>query len=476
MTARTPAHEIMQALQLGFAWHGDQVRKGTRVPYVSHLLQVSGLVLEHGGDADQAAAGILHDALEDAPQGERAGREKTIQEVCGDGVLAIVLDCTDTQPDESADTKRPWRMRKGAYLSHLAAASPRSLLVAACDKRQNLGAMVWDTAALGVGYLDRFNADPADQVWYFSGFLEAIRGRIPPRLEMELESLLHEFGTLAHVPTELPLLLARMRAWAARTGVVLDEAGRTSTIEGNLFRPLHRDTRAEFSVGAGNELGGAGVPGSIQSARSSAALVCNAFDAWRDKDLQPLARALGADPRVSQLAFEAKFPTGLRGAPPHLDVLLSGEGVIPTAVESKFSEIYDHEAENAFADSYLEASGIWTDLPRARLLGEAMAEQRVRFKRLGAAQLLKHILGLTQAHGKAFRLVYLWYDAGGPIASEHRYELGTFQRWLGDEVAFVPLTYQDLFARFSGDLPPDQAQYLRGRYLPGVSGAARSLD
>src|SRR5262245_36252744 len=46
--------------------HQTQLRKGTPIPYLSHLLGVASLVLEHGGDEDQAIAGLLHDVLEDA--------------------------------------------------------------------------------------------------------------------------------------------------------------------------------------------------------------------------------------------------------------------------------------------------------------------------------------------------------------------------------------------------------------------------
>jgi (p)ppGpp synthase/HD superfamily hydrolase len=50
------------------------------IPYVSHLMSVSALVMENGGDEDQAIAGLLHDALEDCgPQ-----HEQTIRENWGD--------------------------------------------------------------------------------------------------------------------------------------------------------------------------------------------------------------------------------------------------------------------------------------------------------------------------------------------------------------------------------------------------------
>ena len=45
--------------------HAEQVRKGTSIPYISHPIAVSALVIEHGGNEVQAIAALLHDVLED---------------------------------------------------------------------------------------------------------------------------------------------------------------------------------------------------------------------------------------------------------------------------------------------------------------------------------------------------------------------------------------------------------------------------
>ena len=108
----------------------------------------------------------------------------------------MVLDCTDTGADEAIDNKTPWKERKTRYIDHLVHADSRSVLVAACDKRHNLGALVGDVRAHGAGYLDRFQADASGQVWYFEGILEALRGRIPRRLEQEIEAKLIDFRAL----------------------------------------------------------------------------------------------------------------------------------------------------------------------------------------------------------------------------------------------------------------------------------------
>jgi (p)ppGpp synthase/HD superfamily hydrolase len=185
---------LATAARLAVEWHGAQTRKGSTTPYVSHLFQVAGLVLEHGGDADQAAAGLLHDALEDAPTpGDRLERQQTILKALGPRVLRIVLDCTDTEEHEHADAKSPWRDRKTRFLDRLPEADPASLLVVACDKRHNLGALVADLRSHGPGYLRHFSADKEEQAWYFENVLKTLEGEVPAALTRELSELLDAF-------------------------------------------------------------------------------------------------------------------------------------------------------------------------------------------------------------------------------------------------------------------------------------------
>lgn len=195
----TPSDQarLIQATERAITWHAEQCRKKTQIPYVSHLIQVAGLVLEHGGNTDQAIAGLLHDSLEDAPSSvERARREEDISEEFGADVLGMVLDCTDTLADESLEKKRSWEERKKAYIAHLDEAPQASLLVAACDKRHNLAAIVGDVSSDGPEVFDRFTATPDQHVWYFESILAAIRKDIPGRLVAEIEDLLEELRAL----------------------------------------------------------------------------------------------------------------------------------------------------------------------------------------------------------------------------------------------------------------------------------------
>lgn len=194
-----PIDDLVEATRLAWRWHGHQTRKGKPTSYMSHLLQVQGLVLDCGGDGDQAVAALLHDALEDAETpDDRAERERIIDRRFGRDVLQIILDCTDTLPGEAGPRKGPWRERKERYLSQLRNARTTSRLVAACDKRHNLAELVWDLRHEGVVTFERFNAGPAAQLWYFDSLIEVCQPDLPERLMGELSALLEELRE--HVP------------------------------------------------------------------------------------------------------------------------------------------------------------------------------------------------------------------------------------------------------------------------------------
>jgi GTP pyrophosphokinase len=174
------------AVERALAWHAHQRRKGSAVPYVSHLLQVAGHVLELGGSVDQAVAALLHDAVEDTDATLGA-----IEADFGPRAAAIVADCTDTFPGDTPGRKSPWRQRKERHLARLAELGPESALVVACDKRHNLASMVAELRAEGVDAVaPRFSAPPDEQLWYYTEAVDRLRAAIPGRLADDLDDLL----------------------------------------------------------------------------------------------------------------------------------------------------------------------------------------------------------------------------------------------------------------------------------------------
>ncbi|CAB3806897.1 hypothetical protein LMG28138_05857 [Pararobbsia alpina] len=157
------------------------MRKGTQIPYTSHLLGVASLVLENGGDEEQAIAGLLHDAIEDV--GPHVA--PTISGMFGDRVLRIVEGCTDGVPDASGH-KPDWRTRKETYLAHLERAEPDVLLVSASDKLYNARAIVTDLHTIGRAVFERFTAGEAGTLWYYGELSRIFAERLPGALSMEI--------------------------------------------------------------------------------------------------------------------------------------------------------------------------------------------------------------------------------------------------------------------------------------------------
>lgn len=172
MTSSWETLRFLDALGYAVYLHGSDVRKGTSVPYVAHLLSVCALVLADGGTEDEAAAALLHDALEDHPA---ETSRKEIRELFGRGALDIVEACTDTPRTYRGGPKPPWRTRKKAYLEHLRRMGSRELRVALADKLDNVRSMLADYRDVGEALWSRFNAEREDQLWFYRSVVDACR-------------------------------------------------------------------------------------------------------------------------------------------------------------------------------------------------------------------------------------------------------------------------------------------------------------
>ena len=153
--------------------HKSQVRKSTNITYISHPFGVAALVLEAGGDEDQAIAGLLHDVAEDCG-GEP--RIKEISDLFGSRVAHIVRGCSDSLVADEA-SKAPWRERKVEHLSHLAASDDDILLVTAADKTHNARAIATDIQEIGNKVWERFNSDSESIIWYYNSMLTILTAR-----------------------------------------------------------------------------------------------------------------------------------------------------------------------------------------------------------------------------------------------------------------------------------------------------------
>lgn len=159
---------FQEALVYAAGLHAGQTRKGgEKIPYIAHLLGVCSLILEAGGDEDQAIAGLLHDAAEDQ------GGHETLESIrgrFGDRVAGIVEACTDT----FEDPKPEWRRRKERYLEHIDSKPTNTLLVVCADKLYNARAILQDYRRVGNRVFERFRPGKQETLWYYRSVAEAL--------------------------------------------------------------------------------------------------------------------------------------------------------------------------------------------------------------------------------------------------------------------------------------------------------------
>lgn len=185
------------ALDMALELHHNQRRKGTEIPYMAHPLAVSALVLEHGGDEEEAVAALLHDAVEDA--GGQSTLER-IREYFGGRVAEIVDGCSDAT-SRSCSCGPDWYQHKQTYLNRLQQAPEPVRLVLGADKLHNLTAILHDYRMVGDQIWDRFKGGRNGMLWYYSSLCEMFLRHGPraigDELKRNLELLEREVGVLA---------------------------------------------------------------------------------------------------------------------------------------------------------------------------------------------------------------------------------------------------------------------------------------
>jgi (p)ppGpp synthase/HD superfamily hydrolase len=191
---------LTRAFAYAADWHREDVRKGTNIPYISHLLAVTATVIEHGGTDKQAAAALLHDVVED----HGSDRLREIRRQFGPTVAKIVRACSDSVvPDPKR--KKKWKSRKKRYIKDLRTAPKAALLVSCADKLHNARATVDDARREGPIVWERFNAGAAKQAWYYRELSTVFTSRLTK-------------GPAAALARELAELVPELEAEAAKAG------------------------------------------------------------------------------------------------------------------------------------------------------------------------------------------------------------------------------------------------------------------
>ncbi len=187
-----PGIDLGERFEEALAWtsslHRRQARKGPAVPYVAHLLAVCSLVLEAGGDEDEAIAALLHDAVED--QGGTP-RLDEIRSRYGDRVAEIVDGCTDAYESP----KPAWQKRKQDFIDSLDQATDSVLLVVTADKLHNVQSTIESIKAEGPSVWERFRGRER-ALWYYQQVTNVLERRSPTSLTRRLRSAVDTLESL----------------------------------------------------------------------------------------------------------------------------------------------------------------------------------------------------------------------------------------------------------------------------------------
>jgi len=180
---------LQEAFTYACDLHANQKIKGTKAPYLSHLMGVAAIVLRYKGTEDETIAALLHDAVEDQ------GGPPTLEEIrkrFGDEVARIVEGCTDAD----SIPKPPWRERKERYIAHLREADASVRRVSAADKLYNSRAILTDYRVIGEALWERFTGGKEGTLWYYRALAKTYREIGPPELADEIGRVVSELEEL----------------------------------------------------------------------------------------------------------------------------------------------------------------------------------------------------------------------------------------------------------------------------------------
>jgi len=185
-----------EALAFTSQVHRLQARKGGAIPYMAHLLAVTALVLEYGGDEDTAIAALLHDTVED--QGRLPMLER-VRAAFGSRIAAIVMEVSDNE----GDPKPPWKKRKQDFIDSIPRLSPEARLIALADKLHNVRSTIAEFRRVGDVVWTHFHGRRDGTLWYYREVLSALHKNSQVTNEPLLQELtrdIKELFTLAGEP------------------------------------------------------------------------------------------------------------------------------------------------------------------------------------------------------------------------------------------------------------------------------------
>jgi (p)ppGpp synthase/HD superfamily hydrolase len=182
------------ALAFAVRAHGEQLRKGSTVPYVTHPFSVAVYLLLVGRAEDVAIAGLLHDVVEDTDV-----TVEVIRVEFGDRVAALVASVTEHKKEDGVE--RSWEIRKQEALEELVGADDDVVALKAADALHNVSTTKVAILRDGPSVWQRFKRGPRESLWYYGEIARLVRARLgDDRLAQYLDRAVEELRAIAGVP------------------------------------------------------------------------------------------------------------------------------------------------------------------------------------------------------------------------------------------------------------------------------------
>jgi (p)ppGpp synthase/HD superfamily hydrolase len=169
MSGFSPRYDA--ALALAARAHRNQIRKGTDLPYIAHVVHVSVILIRHGFGEELAIAGLLHDVAEDC--------DVPIERIATDfgaDVARLVEAVSETKALDGAEL--PWEQRKAEKLAHLRAGAADVAALKAADAIHNARSIAADLRSDGPSVWDRFKRSQEQSIAYYQAILDGVRAKL----------------------------------------------------------------------------------------------------------------------------------------------------------------------------------------------------------------------------------------------------------------------------------------------------------
>ena len=170
---QTETGENLLERAIGFAAmkHAGQKRKGTTIPYITHVIEAMEIVCRMTEDEELRAAAVLHDTLEDTG----TAKEELVRNFGQRVADLVAAESENKREDRPAEST--WMERKQETISHLDGAATEILMIALGDKLSNVRAMAKDYREIGEELWQRFNMkDPILQGMYYGQLANVFHG------------------------------------------------------------------------------------------------------------------------------------------------------------------------------------------------------------------------------------------------------------------------------------------------------------